>query len=80
MGVAMTQLEPLECVLCGMVGPGSVVQVGLLRYQDARGNRYFDSDPRCKDHAACEARVRDAGGVWPLVPEPLRVTDRGLSE
>lgn len=66
----MTAERTFECVLCGRVGPERDVRVGLLRYKDRGAGTYFGTDPRCRDHEACRARVIEAGKEWPLISEP----------
>jgi hypothetical protein len=52
------------CELCGHEGLD--VRPGIGRYTDHRQTLIVDTVIRCKDSAACRARVEAAGNAWPL--------------
>ena len=66
-GTAGQAIELLECVLCHRVHPD--VAVGVIRYELVPGQFTFDSDPRCKDHIACQEAALRTGLPWLVADE-----------
>lgn len=64
----MSFTEPIRCALCGWTDKRDL-RTGLAHWRDALPGMGYSQIDRCKDEAACRARVRDNGEAWPLVTE-----------
>ena len=53
----------VTCEVCGLEGPD--VRLALVHWANHRPE--WEAIPRCRDRAACYARVIESGKVWPLL-------------
>jgi hypothetical protein len=58
-------VEARTCSLCGRSSTTDVA-IALTRWSDPIDGRRFEAMPRCRDRAACRARVLANGERWPV--------------
>lgn len=51
------------CLLCRRTATADEIDIQTVRYNDGRGYQAID---RCRDRAACRARVEATGATWPV--------------